>query len=582
MTKSAVGRSRRQGLGEIWAPFLSCHFVCIVAVAVMVLTGLSGPAAVIAAPRIDRITVTIDDIYTPAEVAGSRGPVRLVRRGMNALHVDTRERIVRRELLFAPGDTLDTALLAETERNLRGLGYLTEVSVAAGDTLPGGGVEVTVRARETWSLQTQFAYARASSGEQRWNVALEDENFLGFGTLLSVGVGRDEDRRSTSVGYRSRRLFGSRWRVGLAVSDLSDGHATTLAVEQPFYELADGWALEARAADQASAPRFFLSHAGPAGADPAAFASLWAAVPYAESWLRLTFLRRVAGARAGRVWRVGGGFLADDIDYAATGPDLTLSDGRVVDDGFLFASGTPLQLDAEPRLGPLAVAQSVGRRWTKARYLLKYGAVEDVPLDPSFRVQAAWAARALGSARDAALLEWTASDWSRAAGGFLTLQAEGRAMFGAAAARMARVDAVAGWFGHGRAGLTRISAEGAWGDRLCGREAFSLGLSRGLRTLGYDGMAGDRLARWNFEQGWPLPYELLGFYNVGLAAFYAGGAAWWRGEPRGLGEARHEAGVGLRLGATRAARAEVVRLDMAWSLDAGGGPVFTAVTGRFF
>ncbi len=552
----------------------------------MLVTGLprlAGVAGAATAPlRIARVTVTVDDIYTEPEVAASRGIVRAVKRGLNALHVDTRERIIRRELLFAPGDTLDVARLEETERNLRALGYLTEVSVAAGDTLAGGLVEVLVRARETWSLQTEFAYARSSAGEQRWNVALEDENFLGYGTQLSVDVGRDEDRRSTSLGWRSRRVFGSRWRVGLAVADLSDGHATALTVEQPFYELADGWALEARGADQASAPRVFLSHAGPAGADPAEAASLWAAIPYAESWLRLTFLRRVGGARAGRVWRVGGGFLAEDVDYAASGPALTLSDGRTVDDGFLFADGTPLRLDAEPRLGPMAVVQSVGRRWAKARYLLKYGSVEDVPLDPAFRVQVAWAGRGFGSARDAALLEWIASDWSRLAGGFLTVQAEGRASLGAAAARTARIDAVAGWFGQGPAGLTRISAETAWGDRLCGRDAFTLGLARGLRTLAYDGMAGDRLVRWNVEQGWPLPYELLGFYHVGLAAFYAGGAAWWRGEPRGPGEARHEAGVGLRLGATRAARAEVVRLDMTWSREAAGGPVFTAVTGRFF
>jgi hypothetical protein len=537
-----------------------------------------------AAPlRVERITVAVDDIYAASEVAESHGLVRVVQRSLNALHIDTRERIIRRELLFAPGDTLDAARLAETERNLRGLGYLTEVSVAVGDTVAGGGVEVLVRARETWSLQPQLTYARSSDGEQRWSVLLEDDNFLGYGTQLSAGVGRDEDRRSASLGWRSRRVFGSRWRVGLVAAHLSDGHVTTLAVERPFYELADPWALEARGVDQALAPRFYLSRAGPAGVDPGATASLWAAIPYAESWLRLTLLRRVGGARAGRVWRVGGGILAEDVDYAATGPDLALSDGRIIDNGFLFAAGTPLRLDAEPRLGPLVVVQSVGRRWTKGRYLLKYGAVEDVPLDPAFRFQVARAGRVFGSARDATLLEWTAGDWSRVAGGFLTMQAEGRATLGGAAAtRTARVDAVAGWFGQGPAGLTRLSAEAAWGDRLCGREAFTLGLTRGLRTLAYDGMAGDRLVRWNLEQGWPLPGELLGFYRVGLAAFYAGGAAWWRDEPRGLGEARHEAGVGLRLGATRATRAEVVRLDAAWSLDAGGGPVFTAVTGWFF
>ncbi len=170
MTHEVTNRSRGRGLERFRAPLVSCHRVCIAAVVVTFLTGLPWLAA--ATPlRIERITVAVDDIYAASEVAGSRGLVRVVRRSLNALHVDTRERIIRRELLFAPGDTLDAARLAETERNLRGLGYLTEVSVAVGDTLAGGGVEVRVRARETWSLQPQLAYARSSDGEQRWSVA---------------------------------------------------------------------------------------------------------------------------------------------------------------------------------------------------------------------------------------------------------------------------------------------------------------------------------------------------------------------------------------------------------------------------
>jgi len=87
--------------------------------------------------------------------------------------------------------------------------------------------------------------------------------------------------------------------------------------------------------------------------------------------------------------------------------------------------------------------------------------------------------------------------------------------------------------------------------------------------------------RWNVEHAHILPGELLGFYRVGLAAFYAGGAAWWDGETSVLDDPRHDVGLGLRFGPTRSADADLARLDLSWSLD-GGGPKLTAVTSGFF
>ncbi|MBK6901216.1 MAG: oligosaccharide flippase family protein [bacterium] len=80
--------------------------------------------------------------------------------------------------------------------------------------------------------------------------------------------------------------------------------------------------------------------------------------------------------------------------------------------------------------------------------------------------------------------------------------------------------------------LSRAWLEGAYGSRLLGPEAFALGLTRGLRTLDYDGMVGDRLVRWNLEQTRLLPGELLGLYKLGVAVFQSGGAAWRHDEAR--------------------------------------------------
>src|SRR5438552_4053965 len=62
--------------------------------------------------RIEEILVSSEDIVAPSDPWP---------RVFNAVHVRTRELIVRRELLFAEGQLYSASLAAETERNLRGL-----------------------------------------------------------------------------------------------------------------------------------------------------------------------------------------------------------------------------------------------------------------------------------------------------------------------------------------------------------------------------------------------------------------------------------------------------------------------------
>ena len=90
-------------------------------IGVLLVLGLlvAGPAASadVSPLRIGRITIDNGDIFSAEEVAEVGSAERLLRRTMNGLHVNTRDHILRRELLFATGDVYDPARLAETERN---------------------------------------------------------------------------------------------------------------------------------------------------------------------------------------------------------------------------------------------------------------------------------------------------------------------------------------------------------------------------------------------------------------------------------------------------------------------------------
>ncbi len=552
----------------------------VVGIVLTAAIGLTAPAET-RPLRVGRIDLVSDDIYLPSEVAQARMPLRLLREVMNGLHSTTKPRVVRRELLFHTGDPFDPALLAETERNLREIGFLTNVSITPIDTLPDGTVDIRVRTQETWSLRTELTYSRASGGSERWSVLLSEANFLGEGVQLTAGGGQDEDRHFSNFAYRNQRLFGSPWQATGSYSGLSDGSLLLASLGRPFHAQEDPWSLEVEGWRKTFEARFYLSNAG---SDPARARSLYAKIPEHDRGVRVRFLRRVSPALTGRVWRVGGGVEVTDIDYDLLSGQIPLSDGRRVDLGYLTVPGSPLSRDAATVAGPFLALESEGRLWITGSYLLRYGRVEDVPLDPFYGGRVGWSRRVWGGGGpDRMVAEVRGGDWSRLGSGLVVVDGVGHATAGRGAGSSADVDLVAGWLGRQTGSLlSRVFVEGAWGDHLVGSDAFILGLGRGLRTLEFDGMAGDRLVRWTAEENLLLPGEPLGFYKVGLAAYYAGGAAWWHDESRGLGSARNEVGIGLRFGSSRSARADLARVDVSWPFGNHGGAVLTAVTGGWF
>jgi len=545
--------------------------------------------------RIGRIDIAVTDIYSDAETDAATGFIRFMRRSMNALHFDTRQFVIQRELLFRTGDPLTSELLVETERNLRSLGFFRQVQVVAVDTLADGSVPIVVRAQETWSLQTQMSYSQASNQSRRWSILLSDVNFLGYGIQVGLGLGENEDYHYTHFVFGQRRLFGSHWSLEYRKTDPGDGYSESVALARPFFAQDDGFGLEAVTWREQFDRRYYLSNAGPAGVDPTDISSLYTQIPVTSAGFRCEALFRISPRGSGRIWRLGPGLELLDQDFQLVDPESELSDGRWVNPRFLTDGETPLTRERGLGVYPLLCLESRGRTWTKARFTLKYGPVEDIPLDPRWDLRLSASGKWSGSTMPGDyryLLANEFSDWSRLGPGFLLMQGKSQVVFGAPEINNSSHDLLCGWFGHHRGNgsgprlfaqrTSRLFVEAAWGDEMLGTRAFTLGLIRGLRTLGFNGMAGDRLYRWNAEHGIVLPQELMGLMRLGVAGFYAGGLAWWQGEQVTNEDIRHELGFGLRVGPSRTGNADVARLDLTWALDESGGPTLTAVTRGLF
>jgi len=111
------------------------------AVLLLAAASASAPNEQEGAPRIGNIEIVSGNVFHEAENDDGLWVYRFA----NKLHVQTREDIIRQELLFASGDTLDPKILAETERNLRNLIFIRDAKI---ETIPGDKGTVDVRVQE--------------------------------------------------------------------------------------------------------------------------------------------------------------------------------------------------------------------------------------------------------------------------------------------------------------------------------------------------------------------------------------------------------------------------------------------------
>lgn len=534
---------------------------------------------------VGKITIKSGDVFSDEEMGRSNPVLKFMQSGMNNLHISTRENVLRREFLFQSGDPFDARLLSETERNLRTLGFLNNVYVVATDTTADGRVNVTVQARESWTLKASAKYTLASNGDARWNVSLSETNFLGLGTTLGGGVGSDEINSYWNLWYRHRRIFGSRLWFGADFSELNTGHVKKVFVSRPFFAQADGWSFDLEAWDNQFEVRHYLSNAGPVGLDPSASGNLSALLPLHEKGFEGRFLVRAGDSREGRIWRIGGGVRILDRDYYVNPHGNLLSDGRIENLDYLLADGEPLELVQGVTVFPYLWLQTIGREWVKESYVMQYGPVEDIPLGMVLNFKGGVRGSVVGSTNGCEsqfYSELAMSRWKPLLGGMAVFSGQALVATGPDNCTTHRASILGGWVGKAGSGhapwLTRIFMEVGHGKNIIGSEAFVLGLDRGLRTLDFDGLAGDRLIRWNLEQGKASSWQPGGLVRLGGAVFYSGGLAKFNDEDRSMGDARHEVGLGIRMGPVRSANAQMGRLDISWPLDGSTGAVFTATS----
>jgi outer membrane protein assembly factor BamA len=187
--------------------------------------------------RIGKVTVRALDVYSQEEA--QRGAAyRLADR----LHIETRQSVIRRFLLFSEGEVYRPERLAETERNLRALSFLKAASVIASPPHDGL-LDVTVTTQDAWSIAPE-TQAGMKGGSATYGASFSDTNLLGYGKNVELGWDKGVDRTRFAVNYNDPAFFAPYWRAHFGYAITSDGYDHRFSVGRPFYSFATPWATE--------------------------------------------------------------------------------------------------------------------------------------------------------------------------------------------------------------------------------------------------------------------------------------------------------------------------------------------------
>lgn len=127
----------------------------------------------------------------------------------NRFHIKTQDQVIAQTLLFKPGDSLDLARIAESERLLRTRKHLKDVKITL-EQVCGKQVNMRVVTTDNWTLTPSISFGR-SGGNNSKSISIEEHNLLGLGKELNLSFKQDEQRNQSHLIYNDPQVLGTRY-----------------------------------------------------------------------------------------------------------------------------------------------------------------------------------------------------------------------------------------------------------------------------------------------------------------------------------------------------------------------------------
>lgn len=478
---------------------------------------------------------------------------KLVYRAINHLHIATKEKTVREQLLFKKGDRYDPDLALETERALRRILRLRDVRVRP---VPVGkrGVDVLVEAQDTWTTEP-FIGVSGSGEKTKYTMGIRERNLAGYGKEVGFIYKKEPDLVTRSFSYDDPALLGTRLRLAGDYADTAEGSSRSLSIEKPFSSSLTPYGFKTSGAYDKHESVLYEN-----GKEVNRFVTenknLGGGIAFS------------VGSTVRRVRRLGLGYnYLHEKKGGKSGSAPSFTDNKY----HLF--------------GPALEIQKI--RFIDITHIRLYSRVEDYNMGPSLSASVGVSqTRWTPEAENATVVAGQYAHgrlWGPRRFGLATLKENARYENGWENAQT-RLDLE--YYDRARNGYT-WAGHLAWDQILHPDEdtELLLGGTSGLRGYPVNAFAGNRLVQANLENRLFLVDEVFEFFGVGAVGFVDAGYVWPRGTAPQLGDLRVGYGAGLRFHLTRASLGQVLRFDLAWPTRATQGdrsPVFTFGTGQVF
>ena len=170
-------------------------------------------------------------------VTAAPAPLPAAPDAIENLHVRTRQATIRRHLLFADGEVVDTIRVAESLRRLRRLRYLSDVAIVATSCATDTPVDLAVVTRDAWSTEPSVKVRGSGSAV----VGLEERNVLGTGRDARVYVRSDGAQLGFGAAYTDPWVAGTNVAASVARNVYRDGGDWTAGVGLRERSVFDRW-----------------------------------------------------------------------------------------------------------------------------------------------------------------------------------------------------------------------------------------------------------------------------------------------------------------------------------------------------
>ncbi|MGD8865989.1 MAG: BamA/TamA family outer membrane protein [Gemmatimonadales bacterium] len=178
---------------------------------------------------------SIDIVRRPVFDSSSNGTLSKLYTAANWLHVETREDVVRRELLFQTGDCFDPLLLSESERFLRNFRFIESARVRA-HRRPDGDVDVVVETHDDWSLRLEPRF-NLGGGFAISGIGITERNIAGRGSTIEILYFDRSGPDDLGLSYFDPQLLGTRTNLVLSGIRTEPGWTVDFSLAYPFLGL---------------------------------------------------------------------------------------------------------------------------------------------------------------------------------------------------------------------------------------------------------------------------------------------------------------------------------------------------------